>query len=306
MPVKLDWLGCATFRLTVDDLVIFLDAYIDRVPSAPAVGLSATDVDRADYILIGHSHFDHIAGAEVIAQNTGAQVIASNESARVLRKAGIPEQQLLRSQGGERHGLGAGVSVRVFPSLHSCLWAETTWHTGEALEGHVGLTEKQRAGVRVGEGRGSIGHRLAAPQAQGMAEVREHLSSGIGSRDTGGPLAFLIETPYGSLFYHDTSGCWTGLVRELRPDVALVAMAGRPNVDGEPHQGSQAQFVGAMAKLLRPRTLLLGHHDDWMPPATVDMSTPEAIAPVRAELADVAPRTELVTVGYLEGTPLLG
>jgi L-ascorbate metabolism protein UlaG (beta-lactamase superfamily) len=26
----LDWLGCATFRLIRDDLVVFLDAYIDR------------------------------------------------------------------------------------------------------------------------------------------------------------------------------------------------------------------------------------------------------------------------------------
>ena len=262
MPVTLDWLGCATLRLTVDDLVIFLDAYIDRVPSAPTVGLSAADVERADYILIGHSHFDHIAGAEVIAENTGAKVIGSNESARVLREAGIPQQQLLRSQGGERHGLGAGVSVRVFPSLHSCLWAETTSDPGEALEGHIGLTEEQRRGVRVGPGRGSIGHRIADPEARDMAEVRAHLTSTIGSWDTGGPLAFLIETPYGSLFYHDTSGCWTGVIRELRPDVALVAMAGRPHVDGEPHQGSQAQFVGMMAQLLRPRALLLGHHDD--------------------------------------------
>ena len=32
MTVTLDWLGVATFRLTIDDLVIFLDAYMDRVP----------------------------------------------------------------------------------------------------------------------------------------------------------------------------------------------------------------------------------------------------------------------------------
>jgi hypothetical protein len=60
------------------------------------------------------------------------------------------------------------------------------------------------------------------------------------------------------------------------------------------------------AKLLQPRRLLLGHHDDWMPPATVGMNTPEAIAPIRAELADVVPQTELVEVGYLAGTSLLG
>ena len=30
MTVTLDWLGLATFRLVVDDQVIFLDAYMDR------------------------------------------------------------------------------------------------------------------------------------------------------------------------------------------------------------------------------------------------------------------------------------
>jgi L-ascorbate metabolism protein UlaG (beta-lactamase superfamily) len=56
----LDWYGCATFRLTVGDTVIFLDAYIDRVPGADGTGLTAGDVDAADWILVGHSHFDHL------------------------------------------------------------------------------------------------------------------------------------------------------------------------------------------------------------------------------------------------------
>ena len=77
MAATLDWLGCATFRLTVDDLVVFLDAYMDRVPSAPAVGLTTGEVDRADWIVVGHSHFDHLWGAETIARNTGAKVLGS-------------------------------------------------------------------------------------------------------------------------------------------------------------------------------------------------------------------------------------
>src|SRR5213593_1194998 len=100
MTVTLDWLGCATFRLTIDDAVVFLDAYMDRVTRAEKVGLTTAEVERADYILVGHSHFDHLAGAEVIATQTGARVIGSNETARVLLEAGVPEPQLLRAQGG--------------------------------------------------------------------------------------------------------------------------------------------------------------------------------------------------------------
>ena len=88
-PATLDWLGCATFRLTVADLVVFLDAYIDRVPSAPPVGLTTGDVDRADWIVVGHSHFDHVWGAETIARNTGATILGSYETVRVMEEQGV-------------------------------------------------------------------------------------------------------------------------------------------------------------------------------------------------------------------------
>ncbi|GAB4332142.1 MAG: hypothetical protein Kow0010_17850 [Dehalococcoidia bacterium] len=304
MKVTLDWLGCATFRLTAGDLVVLLDAYIDRVPLAPPVGLRAADIDRCDAILVGHSHFDHIAGAEVIAPRTGAKVIGSNETARVLLEAGVPPGLLWRAQGGEHFRLSPEVTVRVYPSLHSCIWVGGSWDPGKVVLGHYGLTEDERASVRGEQGVG-IGEAPEAPDAAAVEAMQRHLRESIGSRETGGALAFVIETPAGSIFYHDTSGCWTGVVRDLRPDVAIVAMAGRGNIDGEPIQGSLAQFVGMMGELLRPKRMVLGHHDDWMPPMTRDMTTSEALAPVRQELSRRAPRTELLTPGYLEGTQLL-
>jgi L-ascorbate metabolism protein UlaG (beta-lactamase superfamily) len=121
-------------------------------------------------------------------------------------------------------------------------------------------------------------------------------------RGEGGALAYLIETPEGSILWKDTSGHWTGVLRDLRPDVALLAAAGRGNIDGEPVQGSLAQFVAREADLLRPRRIVLSHHDDWMPPAT----RPTDTAPIRAELSRQAPYTELVEMGYLDGYPILG
>ena len=35
MAATVDWLGCATFRLAIDGLVVFLDTYLDRVSTAP-------------------------------------------------------------------------------------------------------------------------------------------------------------------------------------------------------------------------------------------------------------------------------
>jgi len=302
MAVTLDWLGCATFRLQIDEFVVFLDAYIDRVPAAPPVGIAAAEVDRADAILVGHAHFDHIAGAEVIARNTGARVICSHESARLLTGAGVDPAQICPSQGGERHGLAPGIEVTVYPSLHSCVWigGVASAGTDHIATGHLWLNEEQRAAVRAQNPLGG-----PDPDPELAAQMREHIASSLHSEHTGGALAYLIETPYGSVFYHDTSGCWTGVVKDLRPDVAIVAMAGRANVDGEPIQGSLAQFVGRMAGMLRPQRMILGHHDDWMPPVTGDGTSEQSMAPVRSELARVAPRMELLEVGYLEGTTIL-
>lgn len=52
MTAKLDWYGCATFRFTVGSLVIFLDAYIDRIPGAAGTSLRADDIERADWIVV--------------------------------------------------------------------------------------------------------------------------------------------------------------------------------------------------------------------------------------------------------------
>jgi hypothetical protein len=38
MSTTLDWYGCATFRLRTTRLTFFLDAYIDRAPTAAGSG----------------------------------------------------------------------------------------------------------------------------------------------------------------------------------------------------------------------------------------------------------------------------
>jgi len=296
MAVALDWLGVATFRLTVDGLTIFLDAYMDRVPAAPPVGLSTATVDRADFVLIGHSHFDHLWGAERIARNTGATVIGSHESVRLMVNEEVPEAQLIAVAGGERVRLSDSVTVRVFPSQHSCIWARAG-AADEVCLGDRGLTLQERQ-VNLQE---RAGRRFNA-DTPAMAEVKAHRqASDQRPRGEGGALAYLIETPEGSILWKDTSGHWTGVLRDLRPDVALLAAAGRGNVDGEPIQGSLAQFVAREAEMLRPRRIVLSHHDDWMPPVT----RPVDISPIREELVRQASYTELVEMDYREGYPIL-
>ncbi len=297
MPATLDWLGVATFRLQVDGLTLFLDAYMDRVPAAPPVGLTTAEVDRADFILVGHSHFDHLWGAERIARNTGATIIGSHETVRLMTEEEVPEQQLIAVAGGERIRLSENVTVRVFPSQHSCIWARMSGEPDEVCLGDRGLTLQERQeNLQARQGR------RGSDERPGMAEVRAHFAANRQRpRGEGGDFAYLIETPEGSILWKDTSGHWTGILRDLRPDVALLAAAGRGNIDGEPIQGSLAEFMVREADLLRPRRIVLSHHDDWMPPTT----RPPNVAPIRKELERQRPGVELVEMGYSEGYPIL-
>jgi L-ascorbate metabolism protein UlaG (beta-lactamase superfamily) len=286
---RLDWLGCATFRLTIDDLVVFFDAYMDRVPAAPPVGLTTADVDRADWIVVGHSHFDHLWGAETIARNTGALILGSYETVRVMEQAGVPVDQLLPVAGGERVRLATDVTVTAFPSQHSCVWSQTKMtDADEVCIGDLGLTHQEQQARFA-----ALAEWFSTLDADVQAHLRESYQ---GARGDGGALVFLFETPSGSLFYQDTSGHWSGILRDLRPDVAILAAAGRGNVDGDPVQGSLAGFVAREADLLHPGRVVLSHHDDWLPGFSNAIDT----KPIRDELARVTSRVELVEMGYLE------
>jgi L-ascorbate metabolism protein UlaG (beta-lactamase superfamily) len=297
MTATVEWLGTATFRLEVGGIAVFLDTYMDRVAAAPPVGLASANVKKADFVIVGHSHFDHLAGADTIALNTGARVIGSNETCRVLRERGVPDAQLQVAQGGERFRLASGVTVRVFPSVHSCTWILTDAPAGQEEHGHKGLTQDERA-AQPGLGQRIFG---LAGTPEGQA-IFDHIRGCAGSLSDGGPLVYLIETDEGNIFWQDSSGCWTGVLRDLRADVAILAAAGRANVDGEPIQGSMAQFIAVETGLLDARRVLIGHHDDWMPPVT---SADFDMAAVEGELGRRAPDAALLTPGYLEPVRVL-
>jgi L-ascorbate metabolism protein UlaG (beta-lactamase superfamily) len=296
MRITLDWLGVATYRLVIDGIIIFLDAYVDRVPAAPLVGITTADIARADYVFIGHSHFDHLWGAERIAVQTGATVVGSYETVRLLHDSDlVPESQLIAVAGGEPVEVSPNVRVRVFPSLHSCIWARMAGAPGEACLGDLGLSCQAR---RTRESR-----LMHAIQGGEMGkEVASHLrDSDRHPRSDGGALAYLVETPEGSILWKDTSGHWSGIMHDLHPDLALLAAAGRGNVNGEPVQGSLAGFIASEVEMLRPRKIALCHHDNWMPPLT----TATDVEPIKHELGRRAPGVELIEMPYLGGYRVL-
>ena len=80
-----------------------------------------------------------------------------------------------------------------------------------------------------------------------------------------------------------------------------LAAAGRGNIDGEPIQGTLADFMARQVELLGPRRVVLGHHDDWLP----GFSIPTNVDPIRDALHRANPDVELLEMGYLDATVVL-
>jgi L-ascorbate metabolism protein UlaG (beta-lactamase superfamily) len=296
MTTTLDWYGCATFRLLTAGLTIFLDAYIDRAPIAAGAGRSAADVTECDWIVVGHSHFDHLFGAETILANTSARLIGSYETVRVMETAGVDPDRMICVSGGETVDLGRGVRVTAYPGLHSCVWAAPSMQPADQVcLGDLGVTwQEQQARFA------DLSKRLTTELDPAAIEHLLGAAGGHSPRGDGGALLFQFETPEGTLLYQDTSGHWTGIVDRLRPDVAIVAAAGRANIDGEPIQGTLAEYVADHVARLQPRQVVLSHHDDWLP----GFSIATDVEPIRAAIASRASGAVLLDLDYVDGTPI--
>jgi L-ascorbate metabolism protein UlaG (beta-lactamase superfamily) len=258
MPCTLEWFGTATFRLHDAGLNLFFDAYLDRLPGLDPVGLSTSEVDAADFVFVSHAHFDHLWGADAIAGRTGATVVASPESVRCLRARGVPDEQLLMVTGGETVQCGPHTSVRVLPALHSCLFAHSEADSAVPCMGDLGVSAQERAAkvTRLFVGMDAV----PPPAGPTLVEM-----NGACSRHDGGQLAYLLTTREGSMLVSGSAGYWRGIFAGLRPDVALLSVGGRPNVDGEPFQGSTVQYMLEQLQVLQPNRVAVCHHDPLFP-----------------------------------------
>lgn len=89
-----------------------------------------------------------------------------------------------------------------------------------------------------------------------------------------------------------------------KTDVALLAVAGRPNTNGEPLQGSMSQFTATQASYLGPslKRVILNHHDDWLPGFTAPRFDVSVIA--KEVAAKTSGRVETLELPYVSGYQL--
>ncbi len=111
---RITYLGHATFRITTaGDEQIIIDPFLADNPQTPD---ELKQVGELDTILVTHGHFDHIADAVPLAQQTGATVVANFEICNWLGTKGV-ENTFPLNKGGT--GQVGGVKITAVNAHHA-------------------------------------------------------------------------------------------------------------------------------------------------------------------------------------------
>jgi L-ascorbate metabolism protein UlaG (beta-lactamase superfamily) len=126
--VSLRWIGTAGFRLAYEGHVVWIDPYVTRLSLRDLVlrrvvppddAAIATWIDRADAVLVGHTHFDHALDVPAIARRTGCAVYGSTSLAHLMQLHGLAERACVVEP---HHTYEVGpFRFRFVPSVHSKL-----------------------------------------------------------------------------------------------------------------------------------------------------------------------------------------
>ncbi len=122
MTTQVTWLGHGSWSIQTADTRILLDPFLDESPTSP---IKAADA-LADFILVSHGHFDHVADVASIANRTGATVVANFEIT-----------QWLASKHGVEKTVGMNLGGKVTLSF-GVVKMTVAWHSSQLPDGSDG------------------------------------------------------------------------------------------------------------------------------------------------------------------------
>jgi L-ascorbate metabolism protein UlaG (beta-lactamase superfamily) len=286
--VEMTWMSIANWYFKFGNLRIVMDGYITRVPGPPffvaspqfpadqfAFTQGPYNVDvasvtrvkdalsadgRLDYLLAGHSHFDHTWDTPTWSHLTGAPIIGGLSTCFQALTQGVASSQCRVVNGGERIDLGGGVTMRVVRFNHSGNASNPIQHFARELKGPP-VPDPVTGGLRAGVG--------------------EDYPNGGGGRaflftidNPGGPLSFFVQNS-ASAFDLDKDIVVDGVDYGSPLGNLQAAMndAGLTHVDAWIGTGGLA-VAQLVVPVIRPKVYIPNHWDGLFNPFWAGMPFP--------------------------------
>lgn len=108
------WFGVAGIELKINNCVLIIDPYFTRVPFykmwvgkvVPDKNLIAQNIKYCDFVLVTHSHIDHLMDVANVAKNAKCKVYGSDNTCKLLSYCEIPKEYILEIKAGDILNLG--------------------------------------------------------------------------------------------------------------------------------------------------------------------------------------------------------
>jgi hypothetical protein len=271
--VAIRWLGTSNFEVAYHGKVILMDTFYDRPARTRPLGFTVDQVKRADAILIGHAHFDHITDVAPVAKATGAPVIGSAISTATAVKLGVPTAQTIAVAGGETLQYG-DITIKPTHIVHSTIQPTlipALAHLYE-VDGLGPLTEAEQKQNAASRARGSNDPNIV----------------------TQGTIGFTLVLPGGFKIV------WFDSVGNIIPEERELAQALGDGIDvgifpwtPHPIAENQLAYTFQHIQLFKPRLYLPTHHDHiwgvWLD---------NGLEPLFMKIRDEQPQTKFASPLY--------
>ena len=123
--VQFRWLGVAGIELRTNEQILVIDPFVTRPPFRRMWlgrvhsdgALVAATVPQCNFVMVTHTHWDHVMDVPGVIQQTGATAFGSSNACQLLTILGVPGEHLHEIKVGDRFPLGH-FQVEVLPAEH--------------------------------------------------------------------------------------------------------------------------------------------------------------------------------------------
>ncbi len=273
--VVIRWLGTSNFEVAYHGRIVLMDTYYERPARTRSVGFTPAQVKKADVILIGHAHSDHISDVAAIAAQTGAPVYGSQITATEAKVLGVPDAQIKAVKGDNTEQIKVGdITIQPTHIVHSTIQA--------------GLIPALSALYAVD----GLGPLTAAEAAQ---------SAAVGAKGSSDPnLVALGTTGFTLTLASGFNIVWFDSVGVVSPEETALAqqLAGKVDVGifpWTPHSIAETQlsFTFQHLQLFKPNLYVPTHHDHiW------NVWLDNGLEPLFMKIRDELPATQYLSPLY--------